>query len=163
MKVSLERFNTWWYIIFHWRDLPLQACYWKHALPSQIHIAVCNSVNIILIFCEIWTESSLLQGYCPQLCCCDIGMINLARLCDDKMLSPVMASCSREKAFLICWASCYICYYICVTHWPLGDLNEIFDQVIFKQGFVISGWGISPEIALRWMSLDLIDDKSTWD
>ena len=26
---------------------------------------------------------------------------------------------------------------------------------------VIDGWGISCEIALRWLSLDLTDDKST--
>ena len=33
-----------------------------------------------------------------------------------------------------------------------------FLDVIFKQILVIDGWGIS---ALRWMSLNLIDDKST--
>ena len=33
--------------------------------------------------------------------------------------------------------------------------------VIFKQIFVIDGWGISCEIALIWMSLDTIDDQST--
>ena len=34
-------------------------------------------------------------------------------------------------------------------------------QVIFKLILVNGGWGISYEIALRWMPLDLIDDKST--
>ena len=43
-----------------------------------------------------------------------------------------------------------------LTHWPLGDLN-----VIFKLISVIVGWGISCEIAFRWMSLDLTDGKST--
>ena len=47
-----------------------------------------------------------------------------------------------------------------LTHRPLGDLNEFLDQIIFQQGFVIEGWDISHEIALRWMSLDLTD-KST--
>ena len=48
-----------------------------------------------------------------------------------------------------------------LTHWPLESLNEIFRYVIFKQILVIDGWGISCEIALRWMSLNLTDDKST--
>ena len=33
--------------------------------------------------------------------------------------------------------------------------------VIFKRILVIDGWGISCEIALIWMSLDLSDDQST--
>ena len=33
--------------------------------------------------------------------------------------------------------------------------------VIFKLTWVNGGWGISYEIALRWMPLDLTDDKST--
>ena len=47
-----------------------------------------------------------------------------------------------------------------LTHWPLGNLNEILD-VIFKQILVIYGWGISCEIAPIWMSLDFTDDQST--
>ena len=36
-----------------------------------------------------------------------------------------------------------------------------FRHVIFKQILVIDSWGISCEIALDWMSLDLTEDKST--
>ena len=36
-----------------------------------------------------------------------------------------------------------------------------FRQVIFNLTLVNGGWGISYEIALRWMPLDLTDDKST--
>ena len=36
-----------------------------------------------------------------------------------------------------------------------GDLNEMLDKLIL----VIGGWGISCEIALRSMSLDLTDYK----
>ena len=36
-----------------------------------------------------------------------------------------------------------------------------FRQVIFKLILVIVGWGISCEIAFRWLSLDITDDKST--
>ena len=48
-----------------------------------------------------------------------------------------------------------------LTHWPLGDLNKKFRKVIFKLISVTDGWGISCKIALRWMPLDLTDDKST--
>ena len=47
----------------------------------------------------------------------------------------------------------------CLSHWPLGDFSEIL-EIIFKLILVIDGQGISFEIALRWMLLDFIDDKS---
>ena len=34
---------------------------------------------------------------------------------------------------------------------------------MFKLTLVNGGWGISYEIALKWMPLDLTDDKSTLD
>ena len=51
----------------------------------------------------------------------------------------------------------------------LGALNSLapgrfewnFMLMIFKLISVIGGWGISCEIALRWMPLALTDDKST--
>ena len=43
----------------------------------------------------------------------------------------------------------------------LGKFELNFRHVIFKQILVIDGWGISCEIALIWMSLDLTDDPST--
>ena len=49
----------------------------------------------------------------------------------------------------------------CLTYWPLGDWNEILDQVTFKLNLVTDGWGNSCKIALRWLSLEFIDDKST--
>ena len=39
--------------------------------------------------------------------------------------------------------------------------SRLFRLVIFKLTLKNGGWGISHEIALRWMSLDLTDDKST--
>ena len=42
-----------------------------------------------------------------------------------------------------------------------GRFQITFRQVIFKLTLVNGGWGISFEIALRWMPLDLTDDKST--
>ena len=53
------------------------------------------------------------------------------------------------------------------THWwqlnalAPGKFKQNFRQVIFKLISVIDGWGITCEIALRWISLDLTDDKST--
>ena len=41
-----------------------------------------------------------------------------------------------------------------------GRFQFNFRQVIFKLILVNGGWGIPYEIALRWMPLDLTDDKS---
>ena len=47
------------------------------------------------------------------------------------------------------------------SHWPLGNEDKLLNKyIIFKLTWVIRGWGISCEIALRWMSLNLIGDKS---
>ena len=42
-----------------------------------------------------------------------------------------------------------------------GRFQFNFRQVIFRLNLVNGGWGISSEIAIRWMPLDLTDDKST--
>ena len=42
-----------------------------------------------------------------------------------------------------------------------GRFQFNFSKVIFKLTLVNGGWGISYEIALRWMPQDLTDDKST--
>ena len=39
-----------------------------------------------------------------------------------------------------------------------GKFEWNFIHVIFKQILVVDDWGISCEIALLWMSLDLTDD-----
>ena len=48
---------------------------------------------------------------------------------------------------------------LCLTHWPLGDLN-----VILKMEFsILFYWLVSShDNALQWMPHDLTDDKSTW-
>ena len=48
-----------------------------------------------------------------------------------------------------------------LTHCGLGDFNEILEEYFFKTITVIDGWDTCCEIALRRMSLDLPDDKST--
>ena len=42
-----------------------------------------------------------------------------------------------------------------------GKFEWNFRYLIFQIISVIGGWDISCELALRWMSLDLTDDKST--
>ena len=42
-----------------------------------------------------------------------------------------------------------------------GRFEQNFRQVIFKLISVTDGWDISCKIALRWMPLDLTEDKST--
>ena len=48
---------------------------------------------------------------------------------------------------------------IWLTHWPLGDFNEILHN--FKLVLVLDDWIISCAILLMWMSLGFTDDKST--
>ena len=42
-----------------------------------------------------------------------------------------------------------------------GKFEWNFTYLIFQIISVIDGWGIACEVALRWISLDLTDDKST--
>ena len=68
------------------------------------------------------------------------------------------------------WLSLVICNSL-ITHYfdAVMRINSLvtgrfyfdFRQVIFKLTLMNGGWDISYEIALRWMPLDLIDDKST--
>ena len=51
--------------------------------------------------------------------------------------------------------------YLFVNSLAPGRFQFNFRQVIFKLISVNGGWGISYEIALRWMPLDLTGDKST--
>ena len=53
------------------------------------------------------------------------------------------------------------CHFVTLTHWSLGNLNDIFRYLILQIISVIGGWGISCELALRWTSIDLTDDKSS--
>ena len=48
-----------------------------------------------------------------------------------------------------------------VKSMALEGFEWSFRSVIFKPILMIGGWGIACEIALRWMSLDFTDDKST--
>ena len=48
-----------------------------------------------------------------------------------------------------------------VNSFSPGRFQFNFSKVIFKLTLVSGGWGISYEIALRWMPQDLTDDKST--
>ena len=45
-------------------------------------------------------------------------------------------------------------------HWPLGDLNVIFKNVIFNLALLIGIFKSPFDIVLRWMPQDLTDDKS---
>ena len=42
-----------------------------------------------------------------------------------------------------------------------GKFEWNFKYVIFQGNLMIDGWGIACELTLRWMSLNLTDDKST--
>ena len=51
--------------------------------------------------------------------------------------------------------------WLCFNSLGPGRFKFKFRLVIFKPILVNGGWGISYEIALRWMPQDLTDDKST--
>ena len=80
-------------------------------------------------------------------------------------------SCTNSsKCTLGLWAVGCVEFSTKCHHWATitkvnslasGKFKLNFRHVIFKQIVVIDGWGISYEIAaLRWMPLDLTDDKS---
>ena len=60
--------------------------------------------------------------------------------------------------YIICY---WHCYWRGFNSLAPGRLQFNFRLVIFKLTLVNCGWGISYEIALRWMPLVLTDDKST--
>ena len=72
-----------------------------------------------------------------------------------------MLYCVYLKGFANEWIQDNVMPTIQLTHWPLGNFNDILKYLIFQIISMIDGWDISCEIALRWMSLDLTDDKST--
>ena len=51
--------------------------------------------------------------------------------------------------------------YLLLIHWPWEIWMNFFRDVMIKLISVIDGWSIFCEIALRWLSLELTDDKST--
>ena len=55
----------------------------------------------------------------------------------------------------------WMIYQLCINSLAPGKFEWHFRYLIFQIISVIDGWGISCEIALWWMSLDLTDDKST--
>ena len=68
------------------------------------------------------------------------------------------------RCLLLCHRSCSACHLFGIqpllTHWPLGNFNKIKKNK-FQLISVTDGCDISSDIALRWTSLDLSDDKST--
>ena len=89
-------------------------------------------------------------------------------LIDNKStLVQVMAWCHQATShYLIqCSPRSLLPYGVTRAQWvdslAPGRSQFNFRQIIFKLILVNGGWGICYEIALRWMPLDLTDDKST--
>ena len=59
------------------------------------------------------------------------------------------------------WKECHIVSSHDINSLAPGRFERNFRYLIFQIISVIDGWGISCKIALRWMPLDLTDDKST--
>ena len=83
-------------------------------------------------------------------------------------LSPQTACC-KLILFPLSWGrtSCQVRmstwqpYSSQVNSLASGEFEWYFRYLTFQITAVIDGWGISCELALRWMSLDLTDEKST--
>ena len=65
------------------------------------------------------------------------------------------------KINILCKMAAILFQPQCVNSLAPGRFQINFRYVIFKLTSVNGGWGISYKIALRWMPLDLTDDKST--
>ena len=89
-------------------------------------------------------------------------MLKITKIIASLLLWPVCF------VFIYMWSSAACSLYMSVL-WQRTTLNSLapgrfevnFRQVIFKENLVNAGCGISCEIALRWIPLDLVEDKST--
>ena len=69
---------------------------------------------------------------------------------------------SPENIFWVMgWLAAVACVLVGYFLLALGWFQFNFRKVIFKLTLVNGGWGISYEIALKWMPQDLAYDKST--
>ena len=74
-----------------------------------------------------------------------------ARSIESRCVVKVMASAPNRWQAITCT----------INSLAPGKFEWNFRYLIFQIISVIDGWVISCELALRWMSLDLTDDKST--
>ena len=114
---------------------------------------LCNfeRFSMVIVSCshqDKMNESIITAHYCLQ---------NVGHFVQGEIVTP-----KRWQHEVIVWITeGWSLLNAVLTHWPLGNLNEIFRHVIFKQILVIDGWGISCEIVLLWISLDFTDGQST--
>ena len=104
--------------------------------------------SMALVACVDWTREAI-----------QVSLIPLLNPTHGKCLYsrfPIALSC-RTDLFLMPVVICHSLFN------PLapGIFECHFRYLIFQIISVIDGWVISWELALRWMSLDLTDDKST--
>ena len=88
-------------------------------------------------------------------------LLNCARwsLSDDgKVMRAISGVTGRWVLLIAHWWDLYRCY---INSLAPGKFEWHFRYLILQIISVIDGWGIACELALRCMSLDLTDDKST--
>ena len=79
---------------------------------------------------------------------------------------PSMETTPPAESWFPCWMprkhwKYSTAMWFCFNSLAPGKFEWNFRYLIFQMISVIDGWSISCELALRWMSLDLTDDKST--
>ena len=86
-----------------------------------------------------------------------IGLSNCCTMIIVQLMYPLFVDWIDYREACI-WS---VDYVIAINSLAIGNFEWYFKNKIFKQIFVIDGWGISCQIALIWMSMDFTDDQST--
>ena len=106
-----------------------------------------SSILIFLSFIKTFAHKG------PTNNICSVQIMAWWPIVDKSLSQPMMAFFT------------YSTYMLTLTLWvnslAPGKFEWNFRYLIFQIILVIDGWVISCELALRWMPLDLIDDKST--
>ena len=76
------------------------------------------------------------------------------------MLMIQQIGCCEDVHYQYTWHTLLNCLHD-IWDLQLNDCYSVSGIVIFKLIVMTDSWGISCEIVLRWMSLDLTDDMST--
>ena len=120
-----------------------------------------------------------------QICISLYACSNVKIKCEDMYTCNIISIAISEIRIVVHWFTCRFCSTSFKTafHIEISHHRQVLARegtfcvqgprpcpwkfewnirwVIFKRSLVIGGWGISCEIPLRWMVLNLTDDKST--
>ena len=119
--------------------------------------------NFFLIFLSLWF------AFCWTLLLLDInGLTFVFKAASKEVKMTTFGAASNKNIINMTFPFQCMCTVLCKLreHWLInslapGKIQWNLRKIIFKLILVADGCDISSEIALRWTSLDLRDDKST--